>query len=57
MYVPASIHVHVYVGAHRGQRRASDSLELELQASGSCLIWMPGIELRSSVTPASALNH
>lgn len=32
------IHVHVCVGALRSQKRALDSLELELQADMTCLV-------------------
>lgn len=33
-------YVHVNVGTHRSQKRASDTLELELQAVGSHQIWV-----------------
>lgn len=41
---------------HRGQVRASDTLELKLQMSVSCRLG-PGIEPNSSARAAGALNH
>jgi hypothetical protein len=42
---------------HRGQKRASDPLELELQALVSCSTQVLGTELRSSARTARTLNH
>lgn len=42
--------------ACRIQKRAPDSLELDLQAVAGSLIWALGTELGSSVRLASALN-
>ena len=43
--------VHLCAGAHRGQERVSDPLELELQVVVSCQL------LRSSGGAESSLNH
>lgn len=55
MYMDACLPVSLYItfvsSAHRGQKRASDLLELIV----SCL-WMLGIESGSSERAASALN-
>lgn len=42
--VPVCVHMHSHrsLHAHRGQKRATDSLELELQAAVSGLIWVAG---------------
>ena len=37
----------VFIGGNGVQRRASDSLELELQAVLSCLMWVLGTKLKS----------
>lgn len=42
------VFVHVCAGTLGGQRRASDSMELELQAVVSCRMWASGGKLRSS---------
>lgn len=38
----ACVCTHVCADAHRGQKRAPDALELELQAVGNCLMF--GVE-------------
>ena len=43
-------------GAHRGQKRALDPLELELQMVVNCRVGAAGTKLHSSVRVASALN-
>lgn len=43
--------------AHRGQKRKSDALELELQACASHLTWMLENELGSSRRAVHALNY
>jgi hypothetical protein len=48
---------YVNAGASGGQRRMSDSLELELQAVVRYLMWVMGTELRSSGRVVNALNH
>jgi hypothetical protein len=48
---------HRCSGALGGQKRASDPLELELQAVVSCLVWVMGSELRPSGRAVSDLNH
>jgi hypothetical protein len=45
------------VGSHGGQRRASDSLELELQAVISCPTWALEFTFQSDPREASVLNH
>lgn len=42
--------------AHRSQKRALDSLKLELETAVSCLIWVLGITLGSSGRAVCALN-
>lgn len=49
--------MYVSAGILRGQKMALDLLELELKAVVSHLIWVLGIEPRSSVRAASTLNH
>ena len=51
--------VHVYIGAdtHRALKRAPDSLELELQVVVSHLMWVLGMESRSSARATHALKH
>lgn len=39
--------VHIIVGVHQGQR-CQIPLELELQAAGSCQVWVLGTERESS---------
>ena len=46
---------HIYAVKHRGQKRTSDPLELELQAVVRLLILMLGIELSGKVV--STLNY
>lgn len=41
----------------RSQKRVLDSLELESQMAVSCLVWMLGTKLRSSVGAVHALNY
>lgn len=48
--------MYVSAGILRGQKMALDLLELELKVV-SHLIWVLGIEPRSSVRAASTLNH
>lgn len=48
--------VHMMSGALRGQK-VSGSLELMLQVTVSCLVWMPGTEPGSLTGAASALNQ
>lgn len=43
-------------GAFRAQKRASDSLGLELQATVSCQTWVLGAELGASGKAAPASN-
>jgi hypothetical protein len=50
-------HAHVHLGLHIGWKRASDLLELELQAVVNCLEWVLGTECRSSPRVVNALNH
>lgn len=51
--------VCVYAHEHmqRPEERALDPLELELQAVGSCLVWMLGTELGSSTRSARPPNY
>lgn len=48
--------VHVHLGAHGGQKRVSDSLELELQAILSHLTWVLGIKFQSPEKAVDSLN-
>jgi hypothetical protein len=48
---------HVCTGAHRGQKRPSNPLELGLQALVSHPVWVLGSELGSSVRAIYALTH
>lgn len=41
----------------RWEERALDPLELELQAVGSCLVWILGTELGSSTRSARPSNY
>lgn len=41
-------YVHLSVGTTRGQKTVLDPVELELQAVVSLLMWVLGIQLRSS---------
>lgn len=54
MYISMS---HVYWVLAESRRKASDPLELEIQAVVSCLALGPGMELWSSEIPASACKH
>jgi len=45
------------MGDHRDKKRMLDPLELELYRVLSCLLEELGIELRSPVRAASALNY
>jgi hypothetical protein len=47
----------MYTCVFGSQKRASDPLELELQAFVSFLMWALGIELRSPVRTLSAFNY
>jgi hypothetical protein len=51
------LYLHVSADALRGQKRASDPLEPELQVEKSCLTWGLGAELVSSGRAGSSLNH
>lgn len=44
---------HVHLGAHEGQKRAWESLELELQEVVNHPVWILGIESQSSARVAS----
>lgn len=61
MYVCLCVCVYVQgsKGACRGQKRALDPLELELQVTVGCLMWVLGTELCFFffARAASALNH
>ena len=46
----------VFVDAHRGQKRVSDLLELELQAVVNSPLWVLGTELWSSARAANVLD-
>lgn len=48
---------HMYVGDHRGWKRALGCLELELEVVVNGLMWLFGTELGSSERAASPLNH
>lgn len=45
VFVSMCTHVQVHVDAQRGQNRASDILELDLQAVVNCLQWVLETEL------------
>lgn len=47
--------VHISVGAHGGQKRMQDSLDLEFQVSP--LMGVLGTKLRSSARAVGTLNH
>ena len=47
---------HMSADTCRGQKRASEPLELELQMVVSFLMWVLGTELKSSGQAGSALN-
>jgi hypothetical protein len=55
VYVCVSLYVykHVCAGTHGGQKETLDPLQLQLQVTGSHLIKVLGIELRSSARVAS----
>lgn len=46
-YVCALMSVHMSIDAHRGQKRPSDSPEVELQVAVNLLTWVLGTELQS----------
>lgn len=48
--------MYLTVSADRGQKRESDSMELELQVVVNVPTWMLGHKLRSSSAPVSTLN-
>ena len=50
-----SVFVMCIPDAYRGQKKALDLLELELQTQGAS-VWVLGIKLGSSARAASALN-
>lgn len=52
----AYVYVHMHAGAFRGQKRESNPLELELQATVSCRTRVLGTILRSSARSANTLN-
>lgn len=60
-FCPAFIYVcmfaHTCVGVSGGRRRASDSLELKVEAVVSCPKWLLGTELQVSERAANARNH
>ena len=56
MYMDREVYAHER-SAHRGQEKAPDLLELELQMVVSHLVWVLEIELGSSARAMSALNH
>lgn len=49
-------HVHLYTGALRGQKEVTDSLQLKLQATGSCSTRILGIDLGFSARGERALT-
>ena len=49
--------MHKSAGTHKNQKRAPDTLELELQVAVGCLTWELGPELKPSETTVSALKH
>jgi hypothetical protein len=55
MYVHVCTYAHV-CGTYRGQKRTSDSLELELQAVMSWLMWVQGTEVKPSGGAPSLLD-
>lgn len=61
MYMTVCLHVSLCAmcmpGAHNGQKRAPDHLELGLQMVVSCHVGMLGIRHGSSGVAVSALNH
>lgn len=48
--------VHMRSGDFRGQKKMSDTQELELQVVERCLTWVLGRKLRSSERTAHALS-
>ena len=59
VYMCACFYLHIYhvcPGALRDQKRPSESLNLGLQVARSCLMWVLGIEFRSSVRAVSDLD-
>lgn len=52
----ACVYVHMHAGAFRGQKRESNPLELELQATVSCWMRVLGTILGSSARSANTLN-
>jgi hypothetical protein len=58
MYVPECMCMyHMHASTHGGQERTLESLELELQAAESCLMWMLAIKPGSFGRAASTLSH
>lgn len=51
-----SLCMHMSTGASRGQKRASDPLEIKLHVVVSCPTWVLGEKLRSSGRSARTLN-
>lgn len=55
-YVFVSGEVHLSVGTPRSQKMVLDPVQLELQAVVSLLMWVLGIQLRSSERAMQSLN-
>lgn len=57
-FISVSVHTCAYVcaGAHRGQKRASNLLEVELQEVESRPSWVLGTKLESSARSAGTLR-
>lgn len=50
------MHAHTHAGAFKGQKRASDALEVELRVVVRCLMWVLEMRLEFPVRPESALS-
>lgn len=48
--------MYLTVSTHRGQKRESDSMDLEFQVVVNVPTWMLGNKLRFSSAPVSTLN-
>lgn len=50
-------YMNVSAGASGSQKRALNSLEMELQAVVNCPMWVVGTEFGTSIRKVFALNH
>lgn len=57
VFFSPSLCPHIAMGAHVGQKRASEPLELGFKVVVSCPMWVLGTELGSSVSAAGSLYH